>query len=230
MPIVMWFSRLQPGVDAADYERFVREVDYPAAERIGSIVHYESIRISGPTIGQGELTYQFIDLAEITDIDAYRRDLAEHPAVMEVHGQFERYVQSIGNFWAVPVEEEVGDRGENTQGAEQRGCCTHKAIWFSHLQAGMNPTDYERWVREVDYAAAKQIASIIGYRVYRIVGPCVGDPAPDFNYDYVEIAEVTSKEDYLHDLQTHPAALKIIAQIGQYVQSAGGVWGRPVER
>lgn len=239
MTIVMWFSRLQPGVDAADYERFVREVDYPAAEQIGSIIRYESIRIFGPATGSGELPYQFIDLAEITDIDAYRRDLAEHPAAREVHGQFERYVQSIGNFWAVPIGKEDGPQhseggehlGEQArEGAGQGGYGRPKAIWFSHLQPSVTPAEYERWVQEVDYVGAKQIASIVHYRVYCVKGPCVGSPTPDLSYDYVEIAEVTSMADYLHDLETHPAAQQIIAQIGQYVRSAGGVWGQPVGR
>jgi hypothetical protein len=106
MTIVLWFSRLQPGVEAEEYERFVRQVDYPATKRIPSIINYRSIRIHGPAAGKEDLPFDFIDMVEITDIDAYRRDLEEHPAVHEVHGQFEKYVRSLGNFWAVRVEEE----------------------------------------------------------------------------------------------------------------------------
>ena len=106
MTLVLWFSRLQPGVEPEEYEAFVREVDYPATKRIPSITQYRSIRIQGPAVGDAELSFDFIDMAEITDIEAYRRDLEEHPAVQEVHGQFEKFVSSIGNFWAVLVEEE----------------------------------------------------------------------------------------------------------------------------
>ena len=105
MPIVLWLSRLQPGVTADDYEGFVRSVDYPAVKRIASIVRYRSIRLHGPAMGEGELPYDFIDLAEITDIDAYRNDLEHHPAVQEVHGQSGRYVETVSNFWAVQVGE-----------------------------------------------------------------------------------------------------------------------------
>ncbi len=105
MTIVLWFSRLQPGVSAEDYEEFVRSIDYPASERIPSIRRYVSIRLKGPAAGEEQLGYDFIDLAEVTDIEAYRHDLETHPAVQEVHGQFERYVQSVGNFWAVPLSE-----------------------------------------------------------------------------------------------------------------------------
>jgi hypothetical protein len=103
--IVLWFSRLQPGVSAEDYEEFVRSIDYPASERIPSIRRYVSIRLKGPAGGEQQLGYDFIDLAEVTDIGAYRHDLETHPAVREVHGQFERYVQSVGNLWAVPLSE-----------------------------------------------------------------------------------------------------------------------------
>ena len=105
MPIVLWFSRLQPGVSPEDYEAFVRSVDYPATKRISSISHYRSIRLQGPAAGEAELAYDFIDLAEITDIADYRQDLKNHPAVREVHGQFEEYVESIGNIWAEQVGE-----------------------------------------------------------------------------------------------------------------------------
>ncbi len=105
MPIVLWFSRLRPGVSAEEYKDFVRSVDYPATQRISSISRYRSIRLQGPAVGEEKLPYDFIDLAEITDIEDYREDLEHHPAVHEVHGQFEKYVESLGNFWAVQIGE-----------------------------------------------------------------------------------------------------------------------------
>jgi len=100
-------------------------------------------------------------------------------------------------------------------------------FWFSRLQPGVDPAEYEKWVREVDYVAAKQIASLIRYRVHRINGPCLGDTAAP--YDYVEIAEVTDIDDYRRDLEQHPAAHAIGAEIGKYVQSVGNAWGVPLE-
>ncbi len=105
MPIVIWFSRLQPGVSAEEYEDFVRSVDYPATQRVSSISRYRSIRMQGPAMGEEKLPYDFMDLAEITDIEEYRQDLKRHPAVQEVHGQFEKYVESLGNLWAVQIGE-----------------------------------------------------------------------------------------------------------------------------
>jgi hypothetical protein len=36
-------------------------------------------------------------------------------------------------------------------------------------------------------------------------------------------------DDYLHDLDEHPAAQAIIAEIGQYVRSVGSAYGYPVK-
>ena len=49
------------------------------------------------------------------------------------------------------------------------------------------------------------------------------------DYDYVEVAEITDMAAYLRDLEEHPAAQAVIAEIGQYVQSVGSAWGHPVE-
>lgn len=100
-------------------------------------------------------------------------------------------------------------------------------FWFSRLQPGIDPKDYERWVREVDYQQAKNIPSLISYRVYRAEGPCLGDEA--MPYDYIEVAEVTDLDDYRRDIAEHPAAQVIVAEIGRYVQSAGNVWGVRLE-
>ncbi len=98
-------------------------------------------------------------------------------------------------------------------------------FWFSRLRPGVNAADYERWVREVDYRAAKDIPSIRSYRVHHINGPCLGDTTP---YDYVEVVEITDIDDYRRDIQQHPAAQKIAAEIGHYVESAGNAWGIPL--
>ena len=40
------FAALKPGVDAADYERFEREVDYAVSEKLKTIVSYRTHRIT----------------------------------------------------------------------------------------------------------------------------------------------------------------------------------------
>jgi hypothetical protein len=98
-------------------------------------------------------------------------------------------------------------------------------FWFSRLRPGVSAADYERWVRDVDYRMAKDIPSIVSYRVHHINGPCLGETTP---YDYVEVVEITTIDDYRRDIQQHPAAQVIAAEIDHYVESAGNAWGIPL--
>ena len=77
---VLWFTRLKPEVSAESYKQFVQEVDYPAASRIPSIIRYTSVQVQGPATGEGEVAYDFVDIAEVEDVDAYRQELETHPA------------------------------------------------------------------------------------------------------------------------------------------------------
>ncbi|MFA9402346.1 MAG: hypothetical protein ACERKX_12900 [Anaerolineales bacterium] len=87
MPTVYWFVRLKPGVQPEEYIRFVQEVDYAAVKSIPSIVNYRSNRVLGSVTGKEPLDFDFIDIAEITNLDSYLKDLKEHPAVEEVHSR-----------------------------------------------------------------------------------------------------------------------------------------------
>jgi hypothetical protein len=100
-------------------------------------------------------------------------------------------------------------------------------FWYSQLQPEVTAEAYEQWVRAVDYPGAADVESIIIYRVHRVLGPFVGEPLAD--YDYVEIAEVTAMDEYLQDLEEHPAVEPIVTEIGDYVQSVGSAWGVPTE-
>lgn len=105
MPTVVWFSRLQPGADREAYERWVEQVDYPGAARIPSILSYRVLRVEGPCVGgQAEaLTYDYVEVATVSSLPAYLRDLEEQPAAQEIIGQISGYVQSVGSAWGEPV-------------------------------------------------------------------------------------------------------------------------------
>ncbi|OGL02336.1 MAG: hypothetical protein A3I14_05340 [Candidatus Rokubacteria bacterium RIFCSPLOWO2_02_FULL_73_56] len=69
-------AKLRPGVSAADYERFEREVDYAVSARIPSIVSYRTHRITeaGARLAGGP--WDYIERIEITDRAAYEQELA----------------------------------------------------------------------------------------------------------------------------------------------------------
>jgi len=105
MPVVFWFSQLKTGVTSEDYERWVREVDYHYAQQIPSLTSYRVHRAEGPCLGEDNLPYDYIEVAEITSLDDYRRDIAEHPAAAKIIAEIGSYVESVGNVWGIRIEE-----------------------------------------------------------------------------------------------------------------------------
>lgn len=99
-------------------------------------------------------------------------------------------------------------------------------FWFSKLKPGADPAAYEQWVRETDYRLAEGINSIRHYRVHKLLGPMEGDGAPP--YDYIEVLEVRDLGEYRDALAQDPAIQQILAEIGRFIQGAGGAWGTPI--
>lgn len=78
------------------------------------------------------------------------------------------------------------------------------------LHDGVAPIRFETWVRDVDYATCPELPSVVSFNVQR-----VAEPAPrkhtgakggvvDETFHYVEMIEVTSLEDFEHDMQSPP--------------------------
>lgn len=76
--MVFFFNRLHAEVDPADYERWVRETDYPTARALSAIRSYDVVRLDGP-LRDDEVPFDYVEVVEITDLDAYREALTELP-------------------------------------------------------------------------------------------------------------------------------------------------------
>ena len=76
---VFFLNRLRDGADPEEYEAWIRRVDYPVARAQGAIASYTVTRIDGTLSGEGESPYDYLEVIEITDLDAYRAlgDLSE---------------------------------------------------------------------------------------------------------------------------------------------------------
>ena len=70
------FAALQPGVSAADYERFEREVDYVVAAKFKTIVSYRTHRITETGAGLSGGPWDYVERIEVTDRAAYEAELA----------------------------------------------------------------------------------------------------------------------------------------------------------
>jgi len=91
---VFFFNRLVDGVEGADYERWVKETDYPLARNIPSIISYEVVRVDGPLRDSG-VPYDYIEVVEITDRESYSADLADLPGR-------EQFIAEIRSFVGPP--------------------------------------------------------------------------------------------------------------------------------
>jgi uncharacterized protein (TIGR02118 family) len=96
---VFFLNKLRDGVDPADYERFVREVDYPLARRVPTIRSYVVTRLEGLLEG-GEAPYDYVEVVEITELEAYRQSL-DPGASPEVKQFFEQWSSFVGETVAV---------------------------------------------------------------------------------------------------------------------------------
>lgn len=69
---------------------------------------------------------------------------------------------------------------------------------ISTLKPGVDPAEYEQWVRERDYALVRTKPNYISYTVHRIRRPV--DGAPNLGWQYIERMEVRSLEQHDRDL------------------------------
>jgi len=97
---VFFLNTLKDGVEPAQYESWIRRVDYPVARAQPSIKSYVVTRLAGLLTGEGEPPYQYLEVIEITDLEAYREGL--HTAEME----------QLLQEWSTYVGESVAVHGE----------------------------------------------------------------------------------------------------------------------
>ncbi len=76
---------------------------------------------------------------------------------------------------------------------------------FAALKPGVDPEVYEKYEREVDYAVAAKMKTIVSYRTHRltdVVGTLEGGP-----WHYLERIEVTDRAAYEAEIKTVGADL-----------------------
>jgi hypothetical protein len=77
---------------------------------------------------------------------------------------------------------------------------------ISTLKAGVDPAEYEKWVRECDYKLVRSMPNYINYEVHRIKGPIQG--AESSGWQYIERIEVRSLDQHDRDLAS-PAGVAL---------------------
>ena len=98
-------AALKPGVTAEDYERFEREVDYVVSSRLRTIVSYRTHRITEPIRGVEGGPWDYIERIEITDRQAYERELADDAKAMleELYARYLDRSKTV-SIWTERIE------------------------------------------------------------------------------------------------------------------------------
>jgi hypothetical protein len=87
---VFFLNTLRPGVEADQYERWLREVDYPAARSLSAIRSYLVVRVDGP-LRDGDVPSDYLEIVEIDDLGEYREAIAALPGR-------ERFLRELRSF------------------------------------------------------------------------------------------------------------------------------------
>ena len=87
---------------------------------------------------------------------------------------------------------------------------------ISTLKPGIDPDEYESWVRERDYALVRTLPNYTSYKVHRIRPPIQGAEAS--GWQYIERIEVKSLEQHDRDRAT-PAGVKLREELyGRFLE------------
>jgi hypothetical protein len=91
---VFFLNTLHEGVDPAEYEAWIRRVDYPIARSKDAILSYEVTRLEGNLDGSDTpLPAQYLEVVEISDLAAYGA-AAEEDDVKQLLAEWATYVAS----------------------------------------------------------------------------------------------------------------------------------------
>jgi len=90
---VFFLNKLREGADRAEYERWVREVDYPFARSLPTIRSYVVTRLDGLLDG-GAAPYDYLEVVEISELAAYRASLdpKASPELERFFGEWSSFV------------------------------------------------------------------------------------------------------------------------------------------
>jgi hypothetical protein len=72
---VFFLTTLKAGKDPDEYDRFLRDVDYPSTSSLLPVTSYRATRIEGRVLSSGASEYQYIDVIDVEDIERYRAAL-----------------------------------------------------------------------------------------------------------------------------------------------------------
>ena len=94
MAAIIITYRLKPGVTPADFESWVKNTDQPAMRGIERIKSFETYRITGPLMGEGEPSVHYVEVFDVPDIEGFTGEDMAGPTVQAVIGEFMGFAEN----------------------------------------------------------------------------------------------------------------------------------------
>jgi len=93
---------------------------------------------------------------------------------------------------------------------------------ISTLKPGIDPAEYEAWVRERDYPLVRTLSNYVSYKVHRLRPPVQG--AENSGWQYIERIEVKNLEQHDKDLAS-PAGVKLREELyGKFLDRSKNIY------
>jgi hypothetical protein len=100
MPVTFVLSTLKPGVDPAEYEKWVREKDYAFTRTHPNFVSYVVHRVNPPVEGaMPEAGWRYVERIEVKDAEQHRRDLASPGGKALLEELYDKFLDRSKNIY-----------------------------------------------------------------------------------------------------------------------------------
>jgi REDY-like protein HapK len=80
--------RLNEGVSAADFERWVAEIDHPAMRGLRRVKRFETYRVVGLLMGAGAPSSDYVEIFDIDDLPGFTSEDMAGETVQAIMGSF----------------------------------------------------------------------------------------------------------------------------------------------
>ncbi len=101
-----------------------------------------------------------------------------------------------------------------------------RVFFINKLHPGVDPDDYEAWIRRVDYPIARAQGAILAYSVTRIDGTLSGEGASP--YSHLEVIDITDLDEY-RALGSKPEFVQLLSEWSEFVAEAVMVHGTVID-
>jgi hypothetical protein len=102
-----------------------------------------------------------------------------------------------------------------------------RVFFLNTLRDGVAPSDYEHWVRTVDYPIARRQVEIKSYVVTRLEGHLSRNDA--LPCQYLEVLEVTDVDDYRSMIDSSAEFQGLMDEFSKYVGATVAVYGEVID-